>query len=156
MRITSTIELPPDSCSYEITLQILKCSKCSFAGIGVYEETRRGGLDSENFYHYCHYFDGYNLAKMDKLIRKCPNPKKSGCQCRIHRYLCCVNEFGIRNWLEKIQHKEKIKTSNNVIYTLIFVVLGWGLKINLKTVWALTGQNVEKVVLKHEIFYMRI
>ncbi|UCD27002.1 MAG: hypothetical protein JSV75_02465 [Candidatus Bathyarchaeota archaeon] len=109
MKITSSIELPPDSRSDEITVQILKCSKCGFAGLGVYEETRRGKLDSESFHHRGYYMDDSTLASIQKMIGQCPKPKKSGCRCRIHRSLGRVNEFGEWNWLEKTPHKETFR-----------------------------------------------
>ena len=109
MKINSSIELPPDSHSDEITVQTLKCSKCGFAGLGIYEETRRGRLDSESFYHRGYYVDDSTLDSIEKMIRQCPNPKKSGCRCRIHRSLGSANEFGRWNWLEKIPHKETFK-----------------------------------------------
>ena len=109
MKITSSIELPPDSRSDEITVQTLKCSKCGFAGLGVYEESRRGRLDSESIDHRGYYMDDSSLASIERMIRQCPEPNQSGCQCRIHRFLSCVNEFGKWNWLDKIAHKETFK-----------------------------------------------
>jgi hypothetical protein len=109
LKITSSIELPPDSRSDEITVQILKCSKCRFTGLGVYEETRRGGLDSESFYHRGYFIDDSALASIEKMIRQCPKTKKSGCRCRIHRSLGRVNELGRWIWLESIPHGEIFK-----------------------------------------------
>ncbi len=109
MKISSSIELPPDSRSDEINVQTLKCSKCGFVGLGIYEETRRGRLDSESFCHCGYYMDDFTLASIEKMIRQCPEPKKSGCQCRIHHSLSRVDEFGRWNWLEKIPHKETFK-----------------------------------------------
>ena len=109
MRITSSIELPPDSRSDEITVQTLKCSKCGFAGLGVYEESRRGKLDSESVHHLGYYVDDSTLASIEKMIRQCPKPKKSSCRCRIHRSLSRVDEFGGWSWLEKLPHKEAFK-----------------------------------------------
>jgi hypothetical protein len=47
LAITQSIELPPDGRSDEISLQIVACQACGFAGTAVYEESRRGALDSE-------------------------------------------------------------------------------------------------------------
>ena len=109
MKITSSIELPPDSRSDEITVQILKCLKCGFAGLGIYEEARRGRLDSESVHHRGYYVDESTLASIEKMIRQCPKPKKPSCRCRIHRSLGCVNEFGRWNWLDKMPHGEIFK-----------------------------------------------
>ena len=53
LRITRSLELPPDSRSDEITLQIIRCSSCRFAGVAVYEESRRGRLDDETRHDCC-------------------------------------------------------------------------------------------------------
>ena len=109
LQINSSIELAPDSRSDEISVQIPKCSKCGFAGLGVYEETRRGGLDSESLYHRGYYIDDSTLVLAEKLIRQCTKPKKSGCKCRVHRSLGRVDEFGRWIWLESIPHEETFK-----------------------------------------------
>ena len=106
MKIILSIELPPDSRSDEISVQILKCLKCGFAGLGIYEESNRGRLDSESVHHRGYYVDGSTLTSIEKLIGQCPNPKKSVCRCKIHRSLGSVNKLGRWNWLEKISHKE--------------------------------------------------
>ena len=109
MKITSSIELPPDSRSDEITVQILKCSKCGFSGLGVYEETRRGRLNSESVHHRGYYLDDSTLISIEKMIKRCPKPKKSNCQCKSHLFFYTVNEFGRWTWLEKITYKETFK-----------------------------------------------
>lgn len=109
MKITSKIELPPDSRSDEIAVQTLKCSKCRLAALGIYEESRRGSFDLESVDHRGYYVDASSLASIEKMIGECPEPKKSGCRCRIHRSFGCVNEVGRWNWIDKIAHKEKFK-----------------------------------------------
>lgn len=109
MKITSSIELPPDARSDEINLQILKCLKCGFDGIGVYEETRRGKLDSELVHHRGYYVDDSVLASLEKMIKQCPKPKKTSCLCKIHHFLGCTNAFGMWNWLDKIPRKDAFK-----------------------------------------------
>ena len=68
MKITSNIDLPPDSRSDEVSIQIIKCSKCGFAGLGIHEETRRGKLDSESVNHRGYYLDDSTLASLEKRI----------------------------------------------------------------------------------------
>ena len=109
MTIEHSLELPSDSRSDEIEVQTLKCSKCGFAGLGVYEESRRGGLDSESVDHRGYIIDDSTLASIVKMIKQCPKPKMYNCRCRIHRSFGCVNEFGRWNWLEKIPNKETFK-----------------------------------------------
>ena len=109
MEITSSIELPHDSRSDEISVQILKCLKCGFAGLGIYEESRRGRLNSESFQHRGYYVDDSVLDSIENMIKKCSKPKNSNCKCKIHRSLGCVNEIGRWNWLEKIPYKKPFK-----------------------------------------------
>ena len=109
LQITSSIELLPDSRSDEISVQILKCSKCKFVGLGVYEESRRGGFDSESVYHRGYYMDTSALVSIEEMIKQCSKPKKSGCRCRIHRSLGRVNEFGRWIWIEEMPHEETFK-----------------------------------------------
>jgi hypothetical protein len=109
MSISASIELPSDSRSDEITVQILKCPKCGFAGLGIYEETRRGRLDSEIVHHRGYYSNDSTLVSIEKMINQCPKPKKSNCKCRSHLSFCSVDEIGRWNWLEKIPLKEEFR-----------------------------------------------
>ena len=109
LQTTSSIELPSDSRSDEISVQILKCSECDFAGLGVYEESRRGRLDSEKIYHRGYYVNNSLLEKVRKLIRLCPNQKKSSCKCKVHLSLGRTNEFGRWIWLDSVPIKEKFQ-----------------------------------------------
>lgn len=56
LKTTHSLELGPDHRSDERTLQTIECSNCSFKGIAVYEESRRGSFDSESWHH-----DGYRV-----------------------------------------------------------------------------------------------
>ena len=51
LKITDKLELPPDSHSDEITLQVIRCDQCSFEGIAIYEESRRGNLNDYSYNH---------------------------------------------------------------------------------------------------------
>jgi len=87
LNITLSLELPPDSRSDEITLQVVECSHCEFRGVAIYEESRRGALDSESWQH-----DGYRVALGDlqaliHTMRQCPEPSKPGCPCPAHQHL---------------------------------------------------------------------
>ena len=106
LTITARIELPPDSRSDEIAVQTLNCSGCGFAGLGVYEESRRGRLDADSVHHRGYHVDAATLASIARRIRHCPKPKDAGCRCRTHRSLDRVNEDGRWNWLETIPHTE--------------------------------------------------
>jgi hypothetical protein len=87
LRITARIELPPDSRSDEITLQIIKCARCGFAGAAVYEESRRGALDSESFDHRGYCVGQAELSVLRQTIRQCRQPGNRRCDCAAHHAL---------------------------------------------------------------------
>jgi hypothetical protein len=85
--IALSIELPPDSRSDEITLQIVECSRCDFAGIAVYEESRRGRPDDESFDHTGYHVSKSDLRALRKVITSCPDRRNPRCTCAAHRTL---------------------------------------------------------------------
>ena len=87
LRITDRIELPPDSRSDEITLQIVGCRDCRFAAIAVYEESRRGALDSESIDHRGFRLAAADLKALRKQMRSCPQRGNPRCECATHRWL---------------------------------------------------------------------
>ena len=106
LKIDSSIELPSDSRSDEITLQIVKCSQCRFSGLAVYEESRRGSIDSESIEHRGYYLSKDKINVVKRLIEECPKPKDPYCQCTIHRTFGRVNESGRWNWLDDLKEKK--------------------------------------------------
>ncbi len=84
LEITQAIELPPDSRSDEITLQVVRCQACSFCGLAVYEESRRGRLDAEDFLHTGYRVSEAMVDRIGKLISQCPEPGNPRCQCPVH------------------------------------------------------------------------
>ncbi len=92
LSITLSLELPSDAQSDEITLQIVTCANCHFRGVAVYQESRRGALDSESWHH-----DGYQISaeaatSLLEAIELCPSPGNSDCKCPTHISLGRVNE----------------------------------------------------------------
>lgn len=87
LEIKARIELPPDSRSDEITLQVIECSRCGFAGIAVYEESRRGSLDSESSTHVGYRLKTKDLRELERMIRQCPEPRNWRCACAVHQIL---------------------------------------------------------------------
>ena len=87
LKIVDSIELPPDARSDEITLQLVRCAKCSFTGIAVYEESRRGNLGEDSFNHTGYFTDPQSIASLRKLIKNCPTPKDKNCDCKSHQKL---------------------------------------------------------------------
>ena len=99
LRITSRLELPPDNRSNEIALQVIDCSGCTFAGIAVYEESRRGALDRESFAHTGYRVSPDELERVRDAIGRCPQPDNWHCLCQAHRTFGTKNASGRWNGL---------------------------------------------------------
>lgn len=102
LRIVLKLELPSDSRSDEITLQVIECSRCDFAGIAVYEESRRGALGDESFDHTGYRVRTKVLKALKKAIRQCPEPNNWRCECSTHRTLGRKDASGRWNALDDI------------------------------------------------------
>jgi hypothetical protein len=85
LRIISSLELPPDSWWDEITLQVVECPDCGSGGAAVYEESRRGALDSEVWNHRGVKVAEEQLRTLTDDIAACPTPRNSGCRCATHQ-----------------------------------------------------------------------
>lgn len=94
LNITTSISLAPDSRSDDIMLQIVRCQRCNFRGAAIYEESRRGGFDSESWDHRGYRLAPEELAELDNLIKGCPAKKDQRCRCSSHRALTQKNEYG--------------------------------------------------------------
>ena len=105
LNIVSSIELPPDSRSDEIALQIVKCSRCKFEGLSVYQESRRGALDSESVDHRGYYANAEDIAAIRGKIDRCPDHRKGRCRCSAHRSLGRKNDLGRWIGLDKVDHE---------------------------------------------------
>lgn len=87
LTIVRSIELPPDSRSDEIALQIVECVGCGFAGIAVYQESRRGALGDESVDHTGYVVSSSDLKAVRDTMARCPNPRNRRCRCAAHRAL---------------------------------------------------------------------
>ena len=103
LTITHRLELPPDASWDEIALQIVRCSRCGFSGLAVYQESRRGALDSEIIHHSGFYIDDAELKSILGMIQKCPKPKNEKCNCSAHRKLGRKDGYGGWDGLNEIQ-----------------------------------------------------
>lgn len=102
LKITLVMDFDSDARSDDISLQIVECAECRFQGVAVYEESRRGAIDSESVDHR-----GYRVAKDDlqaliKTMRQCPRPRDSDCQCSAHAALD-RREAGYWRGLDRIE-----------------------------------------------------
>jgi hypothetical protein len=94
LAIVASIELPPDTRSDEIALQVLACEACEFRALAIYEESRRGALDSEAWEHTGYAVPGSLLERVKESIQRCPNQADSSCGCPSHRGLNRVDRVG--------------------------------------------------------------
>ncbi len=102
LEIAFKLELPSDSRSDEIALQIVKCSHCGFAGIAIYEESRRGALDSESFDHTGYHISADDLKTLEEAIKQCPEQTNHRCECPVHRTFGRKDASGRWNALDDI------------------------------------------------------
>ena len=94
LKILSIIELPADNRSDEIRVQIIECMHCPFTGVAIYEESRRGSLDSDSWEHSGYSMESAYHQNLKNLIRDCPSPEYSGCDCATHQLLRETNQWG--------------------------------------------------------------
>ena len=85
--VTSAIELAPDSRWDEIALQLISCRRCSFKGLALYQESRRGPIDSEYVNHTGYFVSPNDIERVKIAIEQCPHPKDGRCGCYSHRSL---------------------------------------------------------------------
>lgn len=72
--IAPGIELPPDCGSGEIAFQVIECFQCDFAGIAIYEESRRGAFRSESFHQIRNRVSREYLKALTKTIAERTEP----------------------------------------------------------------------------------
>ena len=106
LQITSKIELPPDSRSDEIALQVVQCSQCGFAAIAVYEESRRGAFGSESIDHRGYRVGAEDVERLREAIKRCPEPRNQRCKCSVHRKLSRRDASGRWNALDDILRRQ--------------------------------------------------
>jgi len=87
LTITHRLELPPDSAWDELTIQVVACTPCSFRGVALYRESRRGALDSEHWDHTGYRLSEIEVQSLQQAIAECPSPTQPRCGCQTHRWL---------------------------------------------------------------------
>ena len=102
LAIGDCIDLEPDSRSDDITLQLVGCSRCGLDAVAVYEESRRGSLDSEASSHTGYFVDRPALVSIKDAIKACPAPRDSGCQCERHTILGARDSRGTWDGLRRL------------------------------------------------------
>jgi hypothetical protein len=103
LKIKHSLELPPDSRSDEISLQIVNCASCGFNGIAVYQESRRGRFGDESIDHIGYRINTQDLISLKTQINRCPQPGNPKCACIVHRQLGKKDKSGRWTGLERFQ-----------------------------------------------------
>lgn len=98
------MELPPDNRADEITLQLVECSVCSFRGLAVFAESRRGPWPDSSIEHTVYDLPDGEEALVRALFERCPNRRNAHCQCAIHRALGHQDNSGRWIGLNALRH----------------------------------------------------
>ena len=96
LKISHSIELPPDARSDEIALQLVVCSEvsCGFRGAAIYEESRRGALDTDHWDHTGYRISSEVFDALSAVIGQCHDPSNASCQCQTHQVLGRTSSAG--------------------------------------------------------------
>ena len=85
LKITKVLELQPEDDHDEQSLQIVACDHCAATYVAVYEESRRGALDSEASHHVAWRVPAQTARDVELAIDACPTPRDDRCPCETHR-----------------------------------------------------------------------
>ena len=66
--IIESIQLPPDNRSDDIFIQRIENSTTGEKGMAIYEESRRGGFDSEHWHHRGYMLDESSYNELSLLM----------------------------------------------------------------------------------------
>jgi hypothetical protein len=94
LQITQSIQIPPDSRSDDIVIQVIACNQCDFRGLATYEESRRGAMTAEAWNHAGYRVTQDAFKAMAAAINQCPNPKDAQCACATHQRLGAKDASG--------------------------------------------------------------
>jgi Zn ribbon nucleic-acid-binding protein len=103
LEITTSIELPSDRRSDEISLQVVGCSACKFRGLAVYEESRRGVLESESWNHIGYWVSPDAIESILMVIQSCPDRHNPQCRCLAHSSLGQKDVYGMWSGLLELE-----------------------------------------------------
>ena len=94
---TKVLQLDGDAWSDEISLQLAVCQSCCQQFVLVYQESRRGSLDSDCFSHEGYWLDSQTAAELERWVTLCPDRHSSLCRCCAHVHFSRVDSAG--RWL---------------------------------------------------------
>lgn len=83
--VGAALDVPGDVRADEISVQALACLGCGARRVGLYEASRRGGMDDELVDHRALRVSDEVAAEIARAIAACPEPRNSSCECASHR-----------------------------------------------------------------------
>lgn len=103
LEIAWALELPPDSLSEEISLQVVTCGVCKFRGLAVYEESRRGDPEVDTWQHIGYWVSPDSVDSIIDAIHACPDPHNPHCRCEAHLSLARKDVRGVWHGLVEME-----------------------------------------------------
>ena len=92
LEIGPRMQLPSDSRSDDISVQVVQCARCDFRAVAIYEESRRGASDL--WQHFGYHLAADDINALVAMIERCPNPQDRRCRCPSHQALGRRNASG--------------------------------------------------------------
>jgi hypothetical protein len=97
LKVVKAMDLPPDSRSDDVMLQIIECNSCSFKGLALYEESRRGGMDDESFDHTGFWVSDEAVSEVEDIFSLCSSLGDKRCNCIGHKRAVAATSTG-KKW----------------------------------------------------------
>jgi len=97
LEIVKAMDLLPDNRSDDVILQIVECNSCSFKGLSLYEESRRGGMDSESWDHTGFCTTDTAVAEVAIFFSQCSALRDKRCGCEAHKKVVAATSRG-KKW----------------------------------------------------------
>jgi hypothetical protein len=114
LEIETSIQLFKGHCESETTLQIVECRRCQFVGAAVYEEGRRGAVDTRAWKHNGYFMDEPVLNRLKGLLLACPDRGEPNCTCTAHLELGICDGRGHWVGLEQFNPRDRFAMRLNI------------------------------------------
>lgn len=89
-----------DAWSDDICLQLASCQACGQKTVLLYEESRRGSLDSDSWSHLGYLLEESTARELHHWFSLCPAKDDTSCGCCAHRHLSRTDSSGCWDGLE--------------------------------------------------------
>lgn len=94
LKVVKSMDLPSDGRSDDVILQVTQCSSCSFRGLALYEESRRGGMGDETWEHSGFWASDEAVSEVEDLFSQCSSPRDKRCSCDSHKKIVAATSRG--------------------------------------------------------------